>query len=109
MLSFFPLDVLDEIWDLIESVSEGFLTDFYIYAINSTVQITILNKKGNLTGFNFFIISWFLSNPTYHISIFVALVYVHHTHIFSTRLSFQITLYATKTSFLHFCTCAVTH
>ena len=26
MLSFFPLDVLDESWDLIESVSEGFLT-----------------------------------------------------------------------------------
>ena len=26
MLSFFPLDVLDEIWDVIESVSEGFLT-----------------------------------------------------------------------------------
>ena len=26
MLSFFPLDVLDEIWNLIESVSEGFLT-----------------------------------------------------------------------------------
>ena len=24
MLSFFPRDVLDEIWDLIESVSEGF-------------------------------------------------------------------------------------
>ena len=23
MLSFYPLDVLDEIWDLIESVSEG--------------------------------------------------------------------------------------
>ena len=23
---FFPLDVLDEIWDVIESVSEGFLT-----------------------------------------------------------------------------------
>ena len=30
VLSFFPLDVLDEIWDLIESVSEGFLTySFY--------------------------------------------------------------------------------
>ena len=28
MLSFFTLDVLDEIWDLIESVSEGFLTYF---------------------------------------------------------------------------------
>ena len=26
VLSFFPLDVLDEIWDLIESVSEGYLT-----------------------------------------------------------------------------------
>ena len=28
VLSFSPLDVLDEIWDLIESVSEGFLTYF---------------------------------------------------------------------------------
>ena len=26
VLSFFPLDVLDEIWVLMESVSEGFLT-----------------------------------------------------------------------------------
>ena len=26
VLSFFPLDILDEIWDVIESVSEGFLT-----------------------------------------------------------------------------------
>ena len=31
VLSFFPLDVLDEIWDLIESVSGGFLT----YSLNS--------------------------------------------------------------------------
>ena len=30
LLSFFPLDVLDEIWDLIESVSEGFLSYSYI-------------------------------------------------------------------------------
>ena len=30
VLSFFPLDVLDEIWDLIEPVSEGFLT----YSLN---------------------------------------------------------------------------
>ena len=29
VLSFFPLDVLDGIWDLIESVSEGFLTYSY--------------------------------------------------------------------------------
>ena len=27
--AFFPLDVLDEIWDVIESFSEGFLTYFY--------------------------------------------------------------------------------
>ena len=32
VLSFFPLDVLDEIWDLIESVSEGFLTYFRLTA-----------------------------------------------------------------------------
>ena len=30
VLSFFPLDVLDEIWDLTESVSEGFLTYSFI-------------------------------------------------------------------------------
>ena len=41
VLSFFPLDVLDEIWDLIESVSEGFLTYSCImpnskYFVNST-------------------------------------------------------------------------
>ena len=29
VLSCFPLDVLDEIWDLIESVSEGFLIYSY--------------------------------------------------------------------------------
>ena len=32
MLSFFPLDVLDEIWDVIESVSEGFLTYSWVYS-----------------------------------------------------------------------------
>ena len=32
VLSFFPLDVLGEIWDLIESVSEGFLTySYHVY------------------------------------------------------------------------------
>ena len=33
VLSFFPLDVLDEIWDLTESVSEGFLTYFWLYQV----------------------------------------------------------------------------
>ena len=36
VLSFFPLDVLDEIWNLIESVSEGFLT--YSYIIETPFQ-----------------------------------------------------------------------
>ena len=31
MLSFFPLDVLDEVWDVIESVSGG----FFIYSYTS--------------------------------------------------------------------------
>ena len=31
VLSFFPLGVLDEIWDLIESVSEGILTYSYVF------------------------------------------------------------------------------
>ena len=35
VLSFFPLDVLDEIWDSIESVSEGFLTYSYYYIISN--------------------------------------------------------------------------
>ena len=39
VLSFFPLDVLDGIWDLIESVSEGFLT----YSCVETLTITILD------------------------------------------------------------------
>ena len=35
MLSFIPLDVLVEIWDLIESVSEGFLTYSFIKKQNN--------------------------------------------------------------------------
>ena len=40
VLSFFPLDVLDEIWDLIESVSEGFLP----YSFMKFCQNVYLNK-----------------------------------------------------------------
>ena len=39
MLSFFPRDVLDEIWDLIESVSEGFPS--YSYIVESVVSLEI--------------------------------------------------------------------
>ena len=45
MLSFFPLDVLDEIWDLIESVSEAFLTySFRIFG--GGARFRILGAKG---------------------------------------------------------------
>ena len=35
MLSFLPLDVLDEIWDVTESVSEEFLT----YSCNAEIHV----------------------------------------------------------------------
>ena len=44
VLSFSPLDVLDEIWDLIESVSEGFLT--YSFRAN-TIFILRITRRHN--------------------------------------------------------------
>ena len=41
VLSFFPLDVLDEIWDLIESVSEGFLTYSFTTAGDRDCVVTV--------------------------------------------------------------------
>ena len=38
VLSLFPLDVLDEIWDLIESVSEGFLTYSFRYQFDFKIS-----------------------------------------------------------------------
>ena len=45
VLSFFPLDVLDGIWDLIESVSEGFLTYSLTYTILSALFIVSYWRK----------------------------------------------------------------
>ena len=42
VLSFFPLDVLDEIWDLIESVSEGFLT----YSVVISIPLIFIMNGG---------------------------------------------------------------
>ena len=41
VLSFFPLDVLDEIWNLIESVSEGFLTYSYFSMVFPKTELFI--------------------------------------------------------------------
>ena len=45
VLSFFPLDVLDEIWYLIESVSEGFLT--YPTLTINIATLKILSKRNS--------------------------------------------------------------
>ena len=42
VLSFFPLDVLDEIWDLVESVSEGFLTYSYFNKSQALVRVALV-------------------------------------------------------------------
>ena len=57
VLSFFPLDVLDEIWDLIESVSEGFLTYssiivFFSFILSLSIPkvLAIFKKKKFVFG-----------------------------------------------------------
>ena len=51
VLSFFPLDVLDGVWDLIESVSEGFLTyslEYYCLfskAISAPHTVLVFNAR----------------------------------------------------------------
>ena len=40
----FPLDVLDEIWDLVESVSEGFPT----YSSDSSSSSSLLDINSNM-------------------------------------------------------------
>ena len=52
VLSFFPLDVLDEIWDLIESVSEGFLT----YSYNYLYKMVLLKLKVLINGMTLILI-----------------------------------------------------
>ena len=55
VLSFFPLDVLDGIWDLIESVSEGFLTYSCIVELLCLCCVEIL-KNLPVHSFNALII-----------------------------------------------------
>ena len=45
MLSFFPLDVLDGIWDLIESVSEGFLIYSLIVLTDRLTASYLINRN----------------------------------------------------------------
>ena len=51
VLSFFQLDVLDEIWDLIESVSEGFLTYSDLKGLKLNIICTMDDVRGTFYGF----------------------------------------------------------
>ena len=48
VLSFFPLGVLDEIWDLIESVSEAFLTYSFIVDYKQIYEWTLTLTPSNM-------------------------------------------------------------
>ena len=43
VLSFFPRDVSNEIWELIEPVSEGFPTYSYILRVGSVGRVLVVN------------------------------------------------------------------
>ena len=62
----------------------------------------ILDKKRNWTVFFFFchFMSFEKFDYMYYRLVFIALVYVHHTLLFSTQLIFQNHLYATKTHYV---------
>ena len=79
VLSFFPLDVLDEIWDLIESVSEGFLTYsfipfsqeysdsllvaqlIYLSIVSCMLHVTVTSIKKQVSVFSIFILTVYQS------------------------------------------------
>ena len=66
MLSFFPPDVLDEIWDLIESVYEG----FPIYSLSSVI---LLFAKISLSvlPFDVWVRLWVLIRPVPEVSLLI--------------------------------------
>ena len=55
VLSFFPLDVLDEIWDLIESLSEGIS-----YLLFQLERIRYRRQENQTADFLFFAVKSFL-------------------------------------------------
>ena len=84
VLSFFPLDVLDEIWDLIESVSQGFLTYSCISELLCLCCVEIL-KNLPLHSFNALIIpilrdclpNYFLLFPSFDVYLILISVSPH--------------------------------
>ena len=50
VLSFFPLDALDEIWGLIETVSEGFLSCTSVYEARVALSACVLSCPTLILG-----------------------------------------------------------
>ena len=80
VLSFFPLDVLDEIWDLIESVFEGFLTFSFIlvytgyvsYYCNRCCLFYLCSILSHNLGRSSGHADEFTNNPFFHLVLFSA-------------------------------------
>ena len=68
VLSFFPLDVLDEVWVLIESVSEGFLTYF---CSNFTTSNFIAGRPKAALLF------WFFCGFRCGVSLFIVIIVIY--------------------------------
>ena len=51
MLSFFPLDFLDEIWDLIESVSERLPTYSLLHVMIGMAFLHLIQSETTVYGF----------------------------------------------------------
>ena len=74
-----------------------------------TTLTEIYLAKNKQDRFYFSVISWVLRNQTYDTSIFIAVKYVHHMHLFSAQETLQNSLHATYTFLhvLHVCSCAL--
>ena len=81
MLSFFPRDVLDEIWDLIESVSEGF--PIYSSTVVLAFSIIVVHKnKPKLNICNGIILILGLISITFYNTYFFYIVITQYQEIF---------------------------
>ena len=86
MLSFFPLDVLDGIWDLIESVSEGFLTHSLVATGPAVLAV---GMRGSLDVFSF-IYHFFFFVPLFE-TVWYTLKYFLKGPKTTNQMSFPVT------------------
>ena len=68
MLSLFPLDVLDEIWDLTESVSEKFLTYSLIQMIKHVACKMLCYASCDVGFYTVTYVAWHMRHAKYVVS-----------------------------------------